>query len=363
MHFRSWFLAGFFILPSLTSSFAQEKSYYFFRPYDYGSEALYNPISLLANGGFDSYQILNRPPTWKDVYWNVAATNVWRSLTSPLPIINRFGGKRFMEQEVLPASFHIDRAQYAPNFTLHTVGGGMEYRKISEWYDYNNVPAPYACGIVTCLAFEFINETVENGTSTAPNEDCIPDMLIFQPLGIILFSFDGVAEFCSSTLNLNDWSEPVAVSFAPFAIRNAGQNYVAKVALNHTHSTNLFLHFGEFAMVGLSLKTDAEHMISLGGGLASTGIKDLPIQNGVPSNTVTAGPMAGVYYDQNNSLLASIVYSQNINTRFRAALYPGLLSFGEFSPGFFLTVTGDGSAIAGVTVHVVPIGLSVFSPH
>ncbi len=358
----------FFILSIFSNSFAQEhpddareNRYYFFRPYTYGSDALYNPISMFANGAFDSFQILDREPEWKNVYWNISTTNVWRNITSPLPVISAFGWGRFLRQEVIPIGFDINSAQWAPNYALHLICGGMEYRKISEWYDYYNVPLPYVCGIVTCLAYEFVNESVENSWSTSPNEDCIPDILIFQPLGIILFSFDGIAELASSTFNLNDWSEPVAVSFAPFAVRNAGQNTVAKVALNHDHSTNLFLHFGEFALAGISLKTDAEHMISVGAGLATTGVKDLPMQNGVPSNTVEAGPMLGVYYDRNNSLLASAAYEKNFNSRFRLCIFPGFLSSREYSPGFFLTISGNGSAIAGLTMHILPIGLSLFS--
>ena len=271
-------------------------------------------------------------------------------------------GADFLRQEVFPTSLGVDAAQWAPNYALHLIGGGMEYRKISEWYDYNNYPVPYLFGIVTCMGYEFVNEAVENGNFTGPNEDCIPDILIFQTAGIILFSFDGIAELASSTFNLNDWSESVAISFAPFAIRNAGQNFVSKIALDHDHSTSVFLHFGEFALIGLSLKTDIEHTISFGGGLATTGVKDLPIQNGVPSNTVEAGPMVGVYYDQNNSLLASAAYEKNFNTRYRLNIYPGFLSSGKFSPGFFLTIAGNGTMIAGLTMHILPIGLSLFSP-
>jgi hypothetical protein len=352
-----------FLVSGHISSFAQEKHYYFFHPYSYGSDALYNPVSLLASGGFDSFQILDRQPTWKNVYWDVAVTNVWRSITSPLPIISDFGWNRFLRQEVIPMSLNMDEAQWAPNFALHTLGGGMEYRKISEWYDYYNIPLPYVCGIATCAAYEFINEVVENGPVSSPNEDCIPDILIFQPLGFLLFSFDGVAEFCSSTLNMNDWSEPVAMSFSPFAIRNAGQNFVAKIALNHEHTTSAFFHFGEFAIVGLSLKTDHEYAVSFGAGVATTGVKDLPVQNGVPSNTVTAGPMAGIYYDRNNSLLASLAYCDNQNTRFRLNVYPGLFCTSIFSPGFFLTVTHDGTTTAGLTMHILPVGISFFAPH
>jgi hypothetical protein len=342
---------------------AQEKQYYFFHPYTYGSDALYNPVSLLADGGFDSYQILDRQPAWNNIEWNIAATNVWRSLISPLPVISAFGWKRFIRQEIIPSSFNINDAQYAPNIALHTIGGGMEYRKISEWYDYYDVPLPYICGIATCVAYEFINEVVENGPQTSPNEDCIPDVLIFQPLGFILFSFDGAAEFFSSTLQMNDWSEQTGLSFAPFAVRNAGQNFVMKLALNRNRSTNIFFHFGEFALLGLSLKTNFEYAVSFGGGFASTGVKDLPTINGVPSNTVISGPIAGIYYDRNNSLLASVVYSTNQNTRFRMNLFPGLLSSSEYCPGIFLTISGNGSTTAGLTMRILPVGLSFFSPH
>lgn len=352
------------LLTSTASVYGQEGGYFFFHPFPYGSDALFNPISLLANGGFDSFQILNdRQPTWNEMSWNRAGTNVWRSITSPLPIINRFGWNRFLRQEVFPTSLNIDDAQYAPNYVLHAIGGGMAYRKISEWFDYQGVPAPYVFGAATRIAYEFINEVAENGPNYYPNEDCLPDILIFQPIGIVLFSFDGVSEFFSSTLNMNDWSNQVAVSFSPFAIRNAGQNFVIKLSLNQARSTSLFFHFGDFAIVGLSFKTNREDAISFGAGLASTGKKILPVQNGVPSNTVVGGSMAGIYYDRNNSLMASVVYSQNENNRLRLNVYPGLLSDSPISPGFFITLAGNGSFIAGLTARILPIGLGVYVPH
>lgn len=341
----------------------QGKSYYFFRPYDYGSDALFNPVSLLANGGFDSFQILNdRQPTWREVYWNNAATNIWRSSTSPLPIISSFGWSRFIRQEVFPTSFNMDDAQYVPNYVLHLIGGGMEFRKISEWYDYQGFPVPYIFGAATRIAYEFINETAENGPNLYPNEDCLPDMLIFQPLGIVLFSFDGAAEFFSSTLNFNDWSQPVSLTFAPFAVRNAGQNFVMKLAFNESRSKSLFFHFGDFAIIGLSSKINSEDAISFGAGLASTGKKELPVQNGVPSNTVLVGGMAGIYYDRNNSLLASAVYSQVQNNIFRINLYPGIIPGAVWSPGLFLTLAHDGVLTAGITARILPLGLATYAP-
>ncbi len=345
-------------------SVAQETRYYFYRPVNYGSDALFNPVSLLFNGGFDTFQIINdRQPTWREVYWNSAATNIWRSVTSPFDVIGRFGTNRFLRQEIFPMSLDMNDAQYVPNFMLHTIGGGMAYRKVSEWYDNNGFPAPFVFGAATAVAFEYINEVVENGPNYYPNEDCIPDMLVFQPLGILIFSFDGVSEFFSSTLSLNDWSQPLGVTFSPFAIRNAGQNFVMKLALTQSRATSLFFHFGDFALFGLSFKTNREDALSFGAGLASTGRKSLPVQNGVPSNTIVVGGMAGIYYDRNNSLLASAVYSDVQNNRLRLNIYPGVVPNPFISTGFFFTLASNGTLIGGLTASVLPAGFAFFSPH
>lgn len=343
------------IIPASLS--AQNKKYYFYNPVPYGSESLYNPLTMVVNGGYDPFQMLDREPTWSNMYWNKAATNVWRCITAPAPIINKFGWKRFISTELIPTNLKIEEGQYAPNYALHLIGGGMEYRKISEWYDYHNVPAPFLCGAVTCMAFEYLNEIVENGMNYYPNIDCIPDILIFQPLGILLFSFDDVSEFFSSSLQLNDWSHPVAVTFAPFAIRNAAQIFVAKIPLNTTRTKSIFLNFGTFALLGYSAKLDEEHSLSFGGGLTSKGRRALPLQNGVPSNTIVVGPMAGVYYDRNNSLLASVVIADTYFMRYRFNVYPGIFFLGSCSPSFFLSIDSNGATTVGVTVASFPLGV------
>jgi hypothetical protein len=342
--------------------YGQEKNYYFFRPYDYGSEALFNPISVFVNGGCDTYQQLNRPSTFDAIPWKNGSTSVWRSITSPLPVISDFGWNRFLSQEIYPGSLDVNRGQWIPNYMLHGIGGGMVSRKIAEWYDSNDYPLPYVLGAITVMASEFFNEMVENGNGIYPNIDCIPDILVFQPLGILLFSSDQVSEFFSSELNLNDWSQPAAISFSPLAFRNAGQNFVMKYALTQSKSTSLFFHFGNFALLGLSFKRNTEDAISIGAGLASKGVISLPIQNGVPSNTIDSGPMAGIYYDRNNSLLASVVYSTSKNCRLRLNVYPGVISSSYFSPGFFMTVVDHGIFIAGVTMKILPLGVSTYIP-
>jgi hypothetical protein len=361
-----FFLRGaifFLMLLSAVRVDAGNDAYYFYRDYSYGSESLYNPISLLVNGGFDTFQMFDRQPTWQNMYWDRAATNVWRCIASPMPIINSFGWNRFVNQELFPTHLDVNESQYVPNYMLHLVGGGMEYRKITEWYSAHSFPAPAFCGMVTAMSFEYLNEVAENGPDYYPNEDCIPDLLIFQPLGILLFSINDVADFFSTTLSLNDWSNPVAVSFAPFAVRNAGQCFVLKLPLNKSHSVSAFSVFGSFGMVGLSLKMNEEDAVSFGGGLTSTGRVDLPPEHGVHSNTIVMGPMAGIYYDRNNSLLASVTYSAAANNMLRIHVFPGLLSSGVFSPGMFLSFSNVGAATMGIVMNVLPVGFSGFSPH
>jgi hypothetical protein len=133
-----------------------------------------------------------------------------------------------------------------------------------------------------------------------------------------------------------------------------------KYALTKSKSTSVFFHFGNFAIFGLSFKTNTENAVSIGAGLASTGVKSLPVQNGVPFNTVESGPMAGIYYDRNNSLLASMVYSASRNCRFRLNVYPGVISSSYFSPGFFITVADPKILIVGVTMKILPLGVSTF---
>jgi hypothetical protein len=131
--------------------------------------------------------------------------------------------------------------------------------------------------------------------------------------------------------------------------------------LTESRSTSLIFVYGDFAILGLSFKDHAEESVSLAAGLATTGVKVLPVVNGVPSNTVDKGFMMGVYYDRNNSLLASAVYSETMNNRLRVSIYPGMIKNEFLNPGVFVSV-GDQFWTAGITVRVLPFGLAAQTP-
>jgi hypothetical protein len=342
---------------------AQEKKYYFYHSLPYGSEAVFNPISLLANGGLDELQAYEYSHSLSQIPWKNGGRNVWLNITNPFPQIKRYGWNRFIGNEIIPTSINTERAQYFPNYMLHLVGGGMASRKISEWYDAHGYPLPGVLGALTAMSYHYINEIVENGDGVFySNVDPIADLLVFDPLGIILFSFDGVSEYFSETLSLNDWSLQPSLSFYPLSVRNAGQNFVMKYALSSSGKTSLMYHFGAFGILGLSFKTNNEEAVSFGLGVSSKRVFTVDTRNGSVTKSIVVGPMAGLYWDRNNSLLASFVVCDSFNEIVRFNMYPGILKLFSFSPGIFTSFGERGKCTVGVTLSMLPLGICGYHP-
>jgi hypothetical protein len=356
------------VLVALTATFLVISSsqdlprYFYYRPLPYGSEAMYHPIGVILNGGLDVMQSYASSTHFNAIPWDLGATSVWRSITSPGYYISRYGWSKFLSHEVFPTSLKIENAQWAPNYTLHAIGGGMEYRKLSEWYDAHGFPAPYVFGAASAMTYHFFNETVENGPGIHPNTDCIADLLIFDPLGIILFSFDDIAEYFSTTWELNDWSPQPSVSLGPPSFRNFSHSFVAKLRLTSSGGTKLFLYLGKSTLLGLTLTDTQKESLSFGAGATQTGVWEVDASNGIPTNTIHVGATAGIFYDRNNSLLASLLVSEYYLERVRVNVFPGVIGSGTWSPGFFVTLGSRGTFAAGITVQMVPVGLAFYAP-
>jgi hypothetical protein len=340
----------------------QRMPHLFYHEYSYGSESTFNPISVLLNGGLDELQIYGHTNAFADVPWDLGGTNVWRNILAPMPQINTYGWGKFLRQEIIPSSLDVEHAQFFPNYELHLIGGGMVYRKMSEWYDAHGYPFPSAWGAATVMTYHFINEIVENGPGQGSNVDAIADLLIFDPLGILLFSSDAVANFFAHTLSLNDWSYQPALSFSPFAARNVGQSFVMKYPISTSGNTSLFYHFGSFGVLGLSFKTNTEDSFSFGVGGSSKEVFVVDSFNGATTRSIIIAPMAGVYWDRNNSLLASMVVSDSFTEIVRVNAFPGVFSLGGFSPGAFLSFQRVRGFSLGFTASFLPAGLGSFRP-
>ncbi len=336
-----------------------QRSEFFYKGYSYGSDAAFNPVALILNSGFDELQIYGHPTALHEIGFANGSRNIWKNIIAPAPQINAYGWGRFLRNEMVPASLNMKRAQWFPNYMLHLLGGGMASRKAAEWYEANGVPMPGLFAAVTSMAGHYLNEIVENGDVSYfyPNVDPIADLLFFDPLGVLLFTSDDVARFFSETLSFNDWSSQPALSFGPLGIRNTSQNFVMKYPLDRERSWSLFYHFGAFGMLGLSHRFNETDAVSLGLGASSKKVYPAELRNNAVTYSIVVGPIGGIYYDRNNSLLAALVVADSFTDILRVNIYPGLVSIGSCSPGFFLSA-GKGGTTAGITASWSPVGLA-----
>lgn len=354
---RSVFLL-FIFLSSFSLSSSQEKKNYFYSGKNFGSEALYNPGSLLINAGFDILQSATHSRDLTTIKFGTGLKNVWDNVKDPFPRIRLYGVQRFINNEVFPNSLKLENAQWFPNYTLHLIGGGMDSRMTLEWYRYHDVPYPTLMTTLTIVAEHFINEAVENDLYVGPNVDPISDMWIFDTGGALLFSSDAVCEFFSSTLNMTVWPGQPAFNPEFHTLENHGQNYVIKYPLPFWSKTRLFYHFGDNGMLGLSFLQNNNESITVSGGFAARELRLVDVTNGSRTISITLGWIAGLFWDRDNSVLVSLMLSNRVNESVRLNIYPGIINLSGFSPGVFASIGNRNQFIAGFSIQYSPIGLA-----
>jgi hypothetical protein len=331
-------------------------TYYFYRNMDHGSQALISPLRLIINGGYGIMQVSNRDNRPGKIAYARGARNVWHNLRDPFWSINVNGFWDFLSREVIPISVNSGKAPYWPNYMNHLIGGGMSYRMMEEYFRYNDFQHPKAWAGATIFTYHFLNEVVENNDHVGPTTDPVADFWIFNPAGIILFSHDGVARFFSETLNMADWSYQPAFLPETAELQNNGQNYAVKYHLNAEGSRSIFYHWGSHAELGLSFTRPDGRCYSFGLGLVAKNLLEVD----QISKTLDLAVSGGLFYDRNNSLLASLLYAKKKDYRYRLNLYPGLVKVGPFKPGLFMALNKENRLMAGITfgsVPLLPVGL------
>ncbi len=336
---------------------AQEK-FYFYKGRPYGSESMINPGSLLINAGFDILQSATHSRVLSTIHVSDGVTNVWRNLKDPFTQIDKFGWGRFFGQEIFPTSLQLEKAQWFPNYTLHFLGGGMDARMMYEWYVYHDFQYPTLMAGVTVAAYHLLNEAVEHYSFDGPNVDPIADIYFFNLTGALFFTSDAVSEFFSETMNMTAWPGQPAWNPTYNTLENNGQYYIMKYKLPWWERTSLFYHFGDNGMLGLSYRHTKEESITMSGGFATRELRTVDVTNGARTVTVSLGWIAGLFYDRNNSVLASLMASNRVNEKVRLNIYPGLFRLLNITPGFFASIGRGDHFIAGITFQFLPLGLA-----
>ncbi len=331
---------------------------YFYHGHDYGTQANYHPLNPIINGGFGIWQVAPYCFDRKLIEFPYAESfdALWENIHDPFDTVKRFGVKRFLLTEVIPASGDINNSQFWPNWGLHLIGAGVHYRETEEWYRYHKIPYPRMLSVATMYAYHFLTEMVENGGAHSLTVDPVADMFIFDPLSLLLFSNDRVCGFFADKMHIAEWSMQPAYNPVTGNLENMGQFYAAKVPFTSDGRWSVFGHAGLHEMVGLSRKVDAEHWVTGSFGMMVENIVKAEQDGEGTALTATFTWSAGVFYDRNNSLLASLTVSGVPHNRVRMNVYPGIIKLGPVSPGLFFAYTGE--AIAGLTLRYLPIGLA-----
>ena len=280
------------------------KPRYFYFGRDYGSEAMYGPLWVFVNRGFDVLQdhVAGRNIFTFDYRTNLG--NVVQNFTHPFPAIAADGWKTFLTEEIFPLSFTQKTARWTPNYSLHLLGGGMTYTSLREWFEDYGVPAPRVFSAVTLMASAFVNESLENKGVVGFNTDCIADLWVFDIGGMILFSFDWPNRFFSHTVVLADWSLQPSFTLPNGELHNVGNYFAAKWALPFYRRLSLFSWYGEASTGGLSFALDDDYSLSASAGGAAIHITNTATHS--VENVVSFVPTGAIFLDRHNSLLASL---------------------------------------------------------
>jgi hypothetical protein len=345
--------------PAAAASATPARKLYFYREVDYGSDSQFHPVQASIHVAFDILRSASYQDSPFEIAYGTAASNVVENLLHPFEAIEKNGGaSEFIAHEVFPfKGFSPEYGQWLPNTTLHALGEGMLYRKLSSWYEAHGVPAPQLFGLLNVAAAQFINEVVENGDFTGANTDPVADFYIFNPLGYVLFSFDAVAEFFSTTVKLSYWPDQAVLDLPRGALIGVGSNYSFKVALPLT-DWRFFFYTGADGLFGLSIPTSKTESLSLGLGTRMFTMKAEYSEAGgrtmIPDDLQLE---TGAFWDRDESLLASVIVAGPAHPRVAVNVYPGLLKFRGFEFGAYAAAGYYDGLSMGMTFAWSPLGL------
>lgn len=321
------------------------KAPYFYKGYEYGSQALYGPLWVFLNRGYDVLQDRAGSRSIFQQEYRHNGETVLRNLINPFPGISNRGYARFFREEVFPLSFTKSSARWVPNYTLHLIGGGVTYTGLSEWYRQNHVPAPRWFSAGTVLAVAMLNETLENKGVVQYNTDAVADFFFFDIGGIILFSFDWPNEFFSKQLIIADWSLQPSFTYPNFDLHNQGNYFSVKWPVPFYPRLRLFAVMGLGTTLGFSYQIDGQYSISGGGGSMASRLLRTSQKNA--DNAVEFAPTAGLFVDRNNSLLASFRVTNVQDYFLQFNLYPNAFSVPEL--GLWTVIDKGGHFVTGVS--------------
>lgn len=283
-----------------------------YKEINYGQDALFHPINFYVNTAFDTIQ---NPYYFsqKGIYPN--HHKVFKNVKDPIHQIKINGGfSSFIKEEFLGS-------RAFPNYTLHFLGEGSDYRRLAEWFESKNVDGAYFYALIISYAAQFGNEALESSNAQDIGaHDHIADLLVFDWLGKIAFLNDRFTLFARDELQMKTWSSQPLIDPSDRRVYNAGTNYVFRPKIFGEESRfRPIVVAGMQILAGTSYLLNSTDEISVAQGLAYT---DPLKQKGKWAT--------GIFYDRRGELLTSLFLNSTEDLRVRLNVYPGIIQFSNF---------------------------------
>lgn len=335
----------------------------FYRQTDVGTGLQFSLWTMLINGGWD---ILRNPSVTDRISRIDYATghlNVADNLLHAPHHLNKLGLGRFVAHEVVPIrGLQTNYGQFVPNYFMHVLGEGMLYRMLSEYGQVHDWPSPRLMALGSVLAMQWLNEAAENGGWRGTNQDPIADILLFNPLGILLFSFDGPAQFFSGPMQTHYWPGQASLMLqgAPgnWRLINQGENFAFHIGRGLPLGLQAFMYYGKQGLFGAAAPL-GQDTLSLGVGPSLLGLspyyeRDIRIM--LPGRDMQWE--IGMFWDRGGSLLASAIATAVGPAALHVNVYPHALPGALASDlGFFARCSELDGCMGGLTWAPLPLGL------
>jgi len=327
---------------------------FFFKNRGFGTDEYAGPFDVILNKGYPTAAWSERS---RDVFeYPYGWESVWASVSRPLDAIERYGGwSPFLRQQLFPLTGGVQNFKWYANYFGHLMEGGIVYRRVAEWYEAAGLPHPRVAGALTTYAAAVLNEAYEAPREELPKGATTADLLIFDPLAVLLFANDDVARFFAEDLRSTVWPQQGSIRVDDGFVVNNAEHLIFKLPLPWMDRTRFFYKTGLGIQLGLTRR--------LSNGLDVTAAfgRDALRQNVDPvtgRETVDLQLSAGLFVDLDNNLLWSVYWSEFADRRVSVNVYPGVIDLGDLKVGVWTVLERNGTLNFGLTARQM-MGLGI----
>src|SRR5690349_17899973 len=206
------FVSGCGVLHMAPAAPAPPKGQRFYTGKTYGSEAAFNPLSVVINESYDLLRTASADRHVFDLNYKLAAHGAWMSMTKPDRVLRTYGYQTWVKRQLLPLTGKDKGGgQWVPNYQLHLLGGGMTGVRMTEWYQQHGIAHPELAAAGTAAVWHFMNEMIEHqdGSATA---DALSDLLVFDPLAFLVWRNDHIQRLFSGRIEMTNWPGQPAIA-------------------------------------------------------------------------------------------------------------------------------------------------------